>query len=144
MSPSTPDYSNFFSLTSPSGVDTLTAQSSSMSDVGSYTVTLLITLDEFPSITLTQTFSLEIVDPCEVTIFDAYTVNNMQVYVDGSSDVQTLNVPIDSASRTNGDLSGVTFCGTRTLTIQSVSPSTPAYSNFLTLTSPSGTDTLTV
>ena len=87
--------------------------------------------------------TIEILDPCETTTIEAMTINNMQAEVDGSAAVQALAAPTDSVALANGDQSGTTYCGTKTITIQSVSPSTPDYSNFLSLTSPSDVSTLT-
>ena len=77
-------------------------------------------------------FVIEMLDPCENTVLDAFPVNNMQTAVHGTADVQLLSIPTDSIASLYGDLSGETYCGTKTLTIQSVVPATPLYSGFLT------------
>lgn len=54
-------------------MDTLTVVTSDMGDMGSYTVTLLITLDNYPSITSTEQFVLTI-DACQVSAFGITSV----------------------------------------------------------------------
>ena len=67
----------------------------------------------------------------------------MQVSVDASAETQILSsIPQDSVSKLNGDLTGETFCGAKSMTIKSVSPSTPVYSGFLSFDT-SSTPTLT-
>ena len=84
-----------------------------------------------------------IIDPCPSTVIDSYAIRNMKIAVHGSADVEVLSsIPQDSVSKLNGDLSGETFCGSRSMTIKSVSPSTPAYSGFLSFDT-SSTPTLT-
>ena len=83
------------------------------------------------------------IDPCLPTVIDLFAISDMQVAVDALAEVQILSSnPQDSVSKLNGDLSGETFCGSRSMTIKSVSPSSPAYNAFLSFDS-SSTPTLT-
>ena len=75
------------------------------------------------------------VDPCATTTLDAFTVSDMWTEVLGAPDVLVLsdNPPTDSVAKLFGDLTGTTWCGTKTLTIQSISPANPIESEFLSL-----------
>ena len=44
----------------------------------------------------------------------------------------------DSISLTHGDLTGITYCGTRSFSIKSVTPDIPVYTEFLFIESPTG------
>ena len=82
------------------------------------------------------------VDRCESTTLNTLSLADMTTYVmDASPAIQNPSPPTDTISLAHGDTTGLTFCGPRTLSLVSVSPSTPAYSNFLTF-DPTGTPNL--
>ena len=84
-----------------------------------------------------------VINPCPSTVIDAYALRNMKISVHGSADIEALSsIPQDSVSKLNGDLTGETFCGAKSMTIKSVSPSAPVYSGFLSFDT-SSTPTLT-
>ena len=76
-------------------------------------------------------FDIEMVDPCPATVLQPFAINDMQIEVFGPADVQTLTLPQDSVALNYGDHTGETFCGRKTLTITSVTPSLPVYTEFL-------------
>jgi len=83
------------------------------------------------------------IDPCPTTVIESFAINDMLIASDGSAEVQILStIPQDSVSKVNGDLSGETFCGAKSMTIKSVSPSAPVHSGFLSFDT-SSTPTLT-
>lgn len=75
---------------------------------------------------------------CTSTTFNTFTVNAMTFTLFETSDSQTLTDPTDTVSTLKADS---TFCGARTYSITSISPSV-SYSNFLSIDSASGLLTL--
>ena len=71
------------------------------------------------------------VDPCPATTLDPYPISDMNIEVKGSASQQKLNIPTDTIAKLYGDRSGETFCGGKTLSIDSVSPALPARTEFL-------------
>ena len=101
-----------------------------------------MTLDNYTSITKTGSFTLTVVDRCATSTLNSLSLTDMTTYVmDASPAILNPSQPTDSISLAHGDNTGLTFCGPRTLSLVSVSPSTPAYSNFLTF-DPTGTPIL--
>lgn len=106
---------------------------------GTYTVSLRGYLNQPNDYTMTTTTAKEVnydfdvimVDPCDTTTLEAYTINDMLTEVHGTADVQVLSTPTDTVAQLYGDRSGETFCGVKTFTIQSVSPALPTYTEFL-------------
>ena len=95
-------------------------------------MTLMTTLDNYPSITVQNTFTLNVIDRCLSTVFDPLVINDMTAYVNEPTSVeQTVADVKDSVSVMHGDNTGLTFCGSRTLSLVSVTPNTPNYTNFL-------------
>ena len=91
------------------------------------------TLDNYPTKTIQGTFTLNVIDGCHSTVFDPLVVNDMTVYVnEPTSEDQIVADVKDAVSKATGDQSGLTFCGARTLSLVSVTPNTPNYTNFLT------------
>ena len=64
---------------------------------------------------------------------DALVLSDLTVYVnEPTTEDQTVADVKDSVSKAHGDLTGLNFCGARTLSLVSVTPNTPNYTNFLT------------
>ena len=83
--------------------------------------------------TKSGSFTLTVIDRCATTTLDSLVLSDMTVYVNEPTSVdQTVADVKDSISEAHGDLSGLTFCGSRTLSLDSVTPNTPNYTNFLT------------
>ena len=81
----------------------------------------------------TYTFDIEMIDPCKATVIDAMTVNDMRAAVFGNADIQSLSSSLDSVAKLYGDKSGQTYCGQKSITVISASPSLPAHTEFLTI-----------
>ena len=79
-----------------------------------------------------STFTVDIGDPCPGTTLNDLNLSDMTVYVSDASAITQSVTPTDSISLLLGDQTGLTFCGTRTLSLVSVTPNTPNYTNFLT------------
>jgi len=89
--------------------------------------------------TLTETFTVDVVNPCMTTTLDTFAIFSLTVSELGSTSSTTLPQVLDSASSLNaGD--GVTLCGPRVYTIVIPEPARPAT---VTLTQ-SGVDSRTV
>ena len=88
------------------------------------------------------------IDPCAVTVLDAYPIADMQVSIFGTAAIQTLTTlptpalpsitknsgtPLDSVAKIFGDKTGTTYCGGKTITITGSSPAAPAWNQYLTL-----------
>ena len=48
-------------------------------------------------------FYIEMIDPCETTLLDAFPVSDMETAVHGTADVQILSIPTDSVAALYGD-----------------------------------------
>ena len=83
-------------------------------------------------------FSITVTDPCETTVMGAPTTYDMSTSVFGELDETYMDEGTDTVSELLGDRGGLTYCGSRFFTILSVSPSTPVYTEFLTIDTSSG------
>ena len=53
------------------------------------------------------------IDPCTLSVFDDFTVPDMEAYILGGKVVLAFDEVSDSESKASGDFSGTTFCGPR-------------------------------
>ena len=131
VSPASPAYSNFLTLDATTGAISISTMS--LGDIELYTVTLEAFLVDETSVVSQSTFTVDVQDPCNGSTLNALNLSDMTIYVsDASAVTQSVTIPTDSVSLALGDQTGLTFCGTRTLSLVSVTPNTPNYTNFLT------------
>ena len=91
-----------------------------VAEKGSYTITLHIALDLYPHINTSTSLTLNVVDRCETTTYSTWTIPDMNTYIfDSSPAIQDALIPTDSVSLAHGNQDGYTFCGARTLAMNS-------------------------
>ena len=133
-----PNNLTFLTLTS----DTVTLVTSDTNDAAATpsTITVTATLINYPEVTITDTFTVTIIDPCLLTILSFYpTVADMIATINSGADSQTL-IAFDTVSQANGG--SVAYCGARLYTISTFSPLT-LVSDTLTLVSTDMTEVTT-
>ena len=97
---------------------------SSMDDINTYTVTISSTIQvptdytraEFVDMTAEQSIQVEILDPCSQTVFNSFSITDMQITInDLTNGQQTQQLPEvqDSVSLSVGNQDGLTACGAR-------------------------------
>lgn len=79
------------------------------------------------------TFVVDVTNLCAGTTINSFAANDMTFTIGDAAETQNVVPPTDSVSLVRGDLSGLTYCGLRTISITSATPASPTLSNYLTL-----------
>ena len=131
--PITPAFSNY--ITYDQTTKKLSVVTNDVSHVGVYYVTIEAFLTSYETVRTSPTFVVTITNLCAGTTINSFGANDMTFTIGDSTATQNITPPTDSVSLARGDLSGLTYCGTRQIIITSANPTSPAHANYITLDS---------
>lgn len=100
----------------------LTLQSNDPSDYPTFeTITLTVSLQNYPTVTSSDTFTVTLDEICMTTTLDPPVASDMLAYIHQGPDTQMISTPLDTVSGAYGSMDGTTYCGDRNY---AVSPTT--------------------